>query len=385
MVSTVNLQEDTKNMENPWVAIVRELGPGFASQAAKHDAEGSFVAENYELMRQHKLFSARVPEELGGGGASHSDICAVIRELAHYDGSTALAYSMHSHLLATLVWRHQRNLTPPSEPVLRRIAAEELVLVSTGGSDWLDGSGVAVKEEGGYLYSGRKVFSSGSPAGHLLLTTGVYDDPEEGPTVLHFAVNLRGEGVTILDDWDTLGMRGTGSNSVMLEKVFVPEAGISLRRPKGKWHPFFDVISPIAWPLVMSAYVGIAEAARDLALAQASKKKDDFLTHEMVGDMDTELLGAQSALQRMIDIAAADSKPSVENSNRIYQYKTIAVKGAIQTVDKAIAVVGGSAYFRDSGLERCFRDVQAARFHPFQERKQYVFSGRVALGLDPVE
>ena len=61
------------------------------------------------------------------------------------------------------------------------------------------------------------------------------------------------------------------------------------------------------------------------------------------------------------------------------------MKGAIQTVEKAFGVVGGSAYFRDLGLERCFRGVQAARLHPFQERKQYVFSGRVALGLDPVE
>ncbi len=68
MVSTVTLQEETENMENPWVAIVRELGPEIASQAAKHDAEGSFVAENYELMRQYKLFSAGVPEELGGVG-----------------------------------------------------------------------------------------------------------------------------------------------------------------------------------------------------------------------------------------------------------------------------------------------------------------------------
>ncbi len=61
----------------------------------------------------------------------------------------------------------------------------------------------------------------------------------------------------------------------------------------------------------------------------------------------------------MIEIAAADSKPSIDNSNLIYQYKTIAVKRAIQTVEKAIAVVGGSAYFRELGLERCFRDVQA--------------------------
>src|ERR687895_2082019 len=197
--------------DNPWISIVGELGPDFASRAAQHDAEDSFVAENYEAMRQRKLFSAAVPAELGGGGASHGQICAVLRELAHYDSSTALAFSMHSHLLATLVWSHQHHLTPPAEPLLRRIAAEELVLVSTGGSDWLDGSGVALKEDGGYRVSGRKVFSSGAPSGHLLLTTAVYDDPEGGPTVLHFAVNLKGEGVTILDDWRTLGMRGTGS------------------------------------------------------------------------------------------------------------------------------------------------------------------------------
>ena len=164
-----------------------------------------------------------------------------------------------------------------------------------------------MKEEGGYRYSGRKIFSSGSPAGDLLLTTGVYDDPEDGPVVLHFGVNLKGEGVTILDDWNTMGMRGTGSNSIVLDNVFVPEAGVSLRRPRGIWHPFFDVISPLVWPLVMSAYVGIAEAARDLALSQAGKKKDDPLIQEMVGEMDTELLGAQSALERMIEIASAEA------------------------------------------------------------------------------
>jgi indole-3-acetate monooxygenase len=92
--------------DNQWIATARELGTGFASRAAHHDAEDSFVAENYELMRQRKLFSAAVPVELGGGGASHAEMGAVLRELAHHDGSTALAFSMHSHLLAALVWRH---------------------------------------------------------------------------------------------------------------------------------------------------------------------------------------------------------------------------------------------------------------------------------------
>jgi alkylation response protein AidB-like acyl-CoA dehydrogenase len=370
--------------DNPWISIVGELGPDFASRAAQHDAEDSFVAENYEAMRQRKLFSAAVPAELGGGDASHVQICTVLRELAHYDGSTALAFSMHSHLLAALLWRHQHNLTPPAEPILRRIAAEELVLVSTGGSDWLDGSGVAVKEGDGYRVSGRKIFGSGSPSGHLLLTSAVYDDPQDGSTVLHFAVNLKGEGVTILDDWRTLGMRSTGSNTIILDQVYIPEAGISVRRPKGKWHRFFDVISPLVWPLVMSVYVGVAEAARDIALSQAAKKKDDPLVQELVGEMDTELLSAQNALQSMIELAGTDYEPDLYNSSLTYQRKTLAGRGAVRAVEKAMEIVGGSSFFRSLGLERCFRDIQGVRFHPFQERRQYLFSGRVALGLDPV-
>ena len=83
-------------------------------------------------------------------------------------------------------------------------------------------------------------------------------------------------------------------------------------------------------------------------------------------------------------MAAAEQKPVIDDSNLIYQYKTLAMKGAIKTVEKAIAVTGGSAYFRKSKLEQCFRDVQAAQFHPFQERSQHIFSGRVALGMEPV-
>src|SRR5918999_1103856 len=134
MTTVMTLERKADKRDNQWSTIAQELGPDFASRATQHDAEDSFVAENYEAMRQRKLFSAAVPIELGGGGASHAEICAVLRELAHYDGSTALAFSMHSHLLAALLWRHQHNLTPPVEPVLRRIAAEELVLVGTGAS-----------------------------------------------------------------------------------------------------------------------------------------------------------------------------------------------------------------------------------------------------------
>ena len=191
--------------------------------------------------RNTTSFQPACRRTLGGGGASHTELCEFLRELAQSCGSTALALSMHMHLLAATVWRWRQG--HPVEPLLKRIVQEQTVLISSGGSDWLDSSGTAEKVDGGYCITARKIFSSGCPKGDLLMTTAVYDDPQDGPTVLHFPVPFADERVTITDTWHTLGMRGTGSHDVMIEGVFVPDSAVALRRPKGQWHPFFNVVA----------------------------------------------------------------------------------------------------------------------------------------------
>src|SRR5215510_15097497 len=316
-----------------WVAVARHLGPAFAARAAAHDANDSFVADNYAELKRRKVFSAGVPAELGGGGASHAELCAMLRELAHACGSTALALSMHTHLLATTVWRWRQG--QPVEPLLKRIAAEKTVLISSGGSDWLDSSGKAEKVDGGFRVTARKIFSSGCPMGHLLMTSTVYDDPQDGPTALHFPVAFTAEGVTIMDNWRTFGMRGTGSHDVVLERVFVPESAVGLRRPKGKWHPFFNVIAAVAIPLIMAVYVGVAEAASDLALQQALKKSHDPQLAYLLGEMENALVTAQMALQGMIDTAANyDFAPVDQTANAIFVRKTIAARATILTAER---------------------------------------------------
>jgi alkylation response protein AidB-like acyl-CoA dehydrogenase len=368
-----------------WLATAKTLSDQFASRAAQHDAEDSFVAENYAAMRAAKLFSAPIPADLGGGGATYAEHAAIIRTLGRACGSTALAYSMHSHLLQATIWRHRHNATPPAEPLLRRIAKEELVLVSTGGSDWLDGSGTLTKgDDGNYKLTARKIFGSGSPSGDLLLTTGVYEDPQNGPTVYHFGVSMKDPGVKVQDNWRTLGMRGTGSHDIAIENVAVADAGVSVRRPKGAWHRFFDVITPIVWPLVLSAYVGVAENAADIALGLAKKRANDTITQDAVGEMRTQLLLAQDTLDRMIAVGSSEYEPSAALSDLTYRRKTVAAKAALRAVELAMDAASGAGFFRAAGLERCFRDIQGVRYHPWQERKQYRFSGRIALGLDPV-
>jgi alkylation response protein AidB-like acyl-CoA dehydrogenase len=365
---------------NHWVAIVQQLGPGFASRAAAHDADDSFVTDNYAELRGQRLFSAGVPVELGGAGASHAELADALRVLATYCSSTALALSMHTHqvLIATWRWRHERA---PVEPFLRRVALEELVLVSSGGSDWLPGSGTAEKVDGGYRITARKIFSSGVSAGDLLMTMAIYDDPTDGPTVLHFAIPLSAPGVKVQDTWRTLGMRGTGSHDTVLDGVFVPDAAISVRRPAGQWSLPMHVTAAIALPLIYAVYVGIAEAARALALGVAAKRRDDPTIQRLVGEMENELTAARLAIRHMLD-AAAVGPMGAETTGQVLIGRTLVAHAAIRTVERAMEVAGGAGFFRSLGLERLFRDVQGARYHQVREPAQLLYVGRRALGLD---
>ncbi len=380
-VAAIKLPEENKLRASETIAtVLSELEPQFAERAAAADEQERFVLENYAELKAHGLVAAGVPEELGGLGASHAELCEMLRRIAYQCGSTGLAFSMHTHQVATNAWRW-RHQKAPVEGLLKRVAAENIVLLSSGGSDWLQGSGAATRVEGGYRINARKIFSSGAPAGDLLMTSAVYDDPEAGPSVLHFAVPMKAEGVKLLDTWKVMGMRGTGSHDIELTNVFIADAAIGGKRPQGKWHPLFHIISMIAFPLVYSAYLGVAEAARDLVVGRARKRKADHRSVELIGAIDNELTMARLARQDMI-AAAATNDPGLATTNRVMIGRALVARGVLKTVELAMEAAGGSAFYRSAGLEQLFRDAQAARYHPLRDGAQQIYAGQIALGLD---
>jgi acyl-CoA dehydrogenase len=367
----------------PWVEVARELGPELAAYAARHDVEGSFVDEAYRLFRTHRLFSMAVPADFGGGGATHHQTCAAIRELGRYCGSSALALSMHTHLVAAAVWRHRHD--QPGEKLLRAVAERELVLVSTGATDWVDSNGTMERVDGGYRVTARKVFGSGGPAADLLVASAPYDDPDEGPLVLHFSVPFEAGGVTVAADWNTLAMRGTGSHSIVLDRVFVPDRAITLRRPRGRWHPSWNVVLAVAVPIYMSAYAGVVDAAAALARREAASKPGVEFMPYLAGELENELAIVELAWRDMIAVTAEyEASPTVEVANAQLVRKTVMTAAALRAVEKASEICGGRGFFRSFGLERLLRDVHAAPFHPLPEKRQLQFTGRLAMGLDPI-
>jgi len=379
----MNRPQETAAIDCPTDVVARAhaLGPAFAARVAAADDSDTFVAENFTELKSAGLVDAGVPTDFGGGGAGITELCNMLREIGHHCSSTALAFAMHTHQVAIPAWRWQRQQAAPVVPLLKRVAAEKLVLLSSGGSDWVAGSGQAQKVDGGYRITARKVFTSASPIGDLLMTGAVWEEAPDGPAVLHFGIPMKSPHVKVLGNWKAMGMRSTGSHDVMIDGHVVPEEAVALKRKQGEWHPLFHIISMIAFPIIYAAYLGVAEAARARAVEMAMKRRMSEHVMSLVGRMDTELRAAQWAHAEMVRIAET-AAPGAVTTNEVMIGRALVARHAIAAVELAMEAAGGAGFYRDAGLERLFRDIQGARFHPMQQGPQATYAGRIALGLD---
>jgi alkylation response protein AidB-like acyl-CoA dehydrogenase len=209
------------------------------------------------------------------------------------------------------------------------------------------------------------------------------EDASSPPMVLHFAIPMNSPHVKVMNNWKTLGMRATGSHDVVIDGHVVPENAVVLKRRAGEWHLLYQIIATIAFPLVYSVYLGIAEAARDIALVLAAKRRSDHHVIELVGKMQTALLGATLAHQAMLATVQRNSF-SAESVNEVMMARNLLARHAIEAVEYAMEAAGGAGFYRTQGLERRFRDIQAARYHPLQPGPQALYAGSMALGF-PVD
>jgi alkylation response protein AidB-like acyl-CoA dehydrogenase len=362
----------------PWA---RELGLQFAEYSADHDREGTFVTEAYDVLRESGYLGLAVPVELGGKGATIGQVAAAQAEMAKHCASTALAVSMHLHITLFAAWRYRREM-PGAEAMLRRVVNDRVVFVSTGGSDFTQPNGTAEKVDGGYRVSGRKVFASQVPVGDVLSSLFTYEDPEAGRRVLAMGIPVRSDGIEIVETWDTLGMRGTGSHDVVLTDVFVADAQVMSNRPWGTIDPPLMAIIENAFPVITAVYLGVAEGARDRALEavrSSSSKSTDPTVQRLVGLLDYRTKVARWSLFGAIAEVGDDPAPSMENVVRTMQAKRVVAEESVAACDLALQVVGGGAYFRRVGIEAAVRDVRGVLFHPFTPELTLLHAGRVAL------
>jgi alkylation response protein AidB-like acyl-CoA dehydrogenase len=340
------------------------------------------VEEGVNAARDLGYLAAPVPVELGGAGALTADIVDAQQVIARACGSTGLAAAMHLHVVLAAAWRWRRGDTIV-EPMLRRVAEDHLVVVSTGGNDWTRPTAVATPVDGGWTVRGRKTFASLAPAGDVAATFAVIGSPAPGAAVIGFSAPLDAPGVRVDHTWDAAGMRGTGSHDLVFDDVFVAEKQVSTRRKWGELDRPLLVASVHAWPVVYATYLGVAQGLAEAALTTG---KTDAGSALQVGLMDFHLRAARWAIGGALADIGADPEPSLESFVAVQQAKRAVTVACQQVAATATELAGGRAYARRGPVDRMIRDLRAATYHPYPPDTILLHAGqhRMESPLQPV-
>ena len=385
--------------ETDWVARARELAARFAERAERHDREGSFPHENFAELREAGFLRLTVPRSHGGEELPLSQFVRVQEALAAGDGSTALALNMHLIRFGAERESHSYPLAWFDE--LCRGAVEGGRLVNTVATEEGLGSPaggglpdtVATAVEGGWLLRGRKTFTTLAPELWYFIVLARIDGGEgEAPALGNFMVLRDDPGLRIEETWDALGMRATGSHDAVLESVRLPEDRFLGRRGQGQ--PEARGGAGSAWFAlgVAATTIGVAQAARDYAVAYARERTPN--SNRTIKDypgVRTRIAAIDLLLQRsralVADAAAAWETQRAEGMrplDRVAVAKVDALNNCIEAVDLAMRVVGGVSLQKRRPIERYYRDVRAGLHNPPLEDRALEQLARSALD-EPAE
>ena len=342
--------------------LTPELLDRIRSRAAGYDRDNAFFTEDLEELRAAGYLAPR----------SLLETARDQRLLAAYAPATALGINMHLVWVGVARALHDRGDTS-LDWILEDAAAGELFAFgnSEQGNDLVlwDSTTTAETVEGGYAFTGTKIFTSLAPAWTRL---GIFG--KQGDQLVHGFITRDTLGWTSLDDWDTLGMRATQSHTTVLDHAVVPTERVARVLPVGpNADPFVFGIFANFLLLIGSVYAGIADRALELAVDEVGRRASLKTGQKYSQDPDfrwriADAALAVDALRPQLESLAADVDGVVNHGADWFRYLTGAKHRATETaryvVDQAMRSAGGGGYRSSSELARLQRDVLAGIYHP---------------------
>lgn len=345
---------------------VAELGPRIAARANKVDVAAQFPYENWEDMAAAGLLGIAIPTEAGGLGGDFVGYALTAEELARHCGSTALTFNMHvaTTLLVGEV-ADRLHLEPEHASYLaerRKTLYDGVVnhghIHSQPFSEGLNAgatAGYATRAEpvdGGYLVTGKKIFASlaGAATYHNVLCMVEGDDRLRLLGVPH-----AGEGVEIQGEWDPLGMRGTDSRNLVMDKVFVPHEHEWL--PPGLFNEEANRF-PFFFMTLSFSYLGIMRAILDYteAYLKTGGRRDHAIKQQGWTAMNIRYEQAQALCYRVLSDVCIDPEPDAVQRAQASLVTTM--EGAPELASTALQICGGRSLLRPGDLERLYRDAR---------------------------
>jgi len=362
------------------VALARyadELAQELALTAPDYDQTGKFPHAHFDLLRRKGALTLTLPKEHGGQGHSLYALLLFQERLGSGCAATALTLGWHlmafAYLSFDLKWP-QASFEKLCRDVVQQGHLINILVTERDGGNLLRGARpttVAHQVDGGYLLRGQKAFCSGAPE---IRQAVVYAWLEHEQKTAEFIVPID-ERVKIIDNWNTLGMRGTGSHDIAFDDVFVPTAALVNYIEPGIGGSF-TTGSRIFGLQLAAVYLGVAQAARRFALNFAAHRPASNapgvildLPHvqQKLGEIEYQIGVAKNLLYGLADRWEQHHGMRDRLDNEVGIVKSVVTNHAANVVDLAMKIVGGHSLSRDLPLERLLRDVRCGLFNPPQD------------------
>ncbi|WP_137723365.1 3-hydroxy-9,10-secoandrosta-1,3,5(10)-triene-9,17-dione monooxygenase oxygenase subunit [Prescottella subtropica] len=373
---------------------VEALLPELRTRARATEDERQVSTEVMRDLTGTGLFTVLQPHRYGGLEADPVDFFAVVRRVASACGSTGWVSSVlgvHPWHLALFDGRAQQDVWGEDPDTLLSSAYAPM--------------GRAVASDGGYFFSGRWSYSSGiAHAGWVLVGGFVVDDAGDPIDFRTFLIPARDYRVD--DVWDTVGLRGTGSNDVVVEDAFVPEyrtlsfaATVQCRCPGQDVNPsalYRLPFSAVFSTAIATPIVGMADGAYTAFVEQQTARRessntlrvpDDPFMHaalaESARDIEIAWTQLRGNLDALLESARAQERIPLSLRIKTRRDQVGASGSAVAAIDRLFDFAGGAALRSSAPLQRFWRDAHAGRAHVINDPHQALtLSGRSELGHD---
>jgi alkylation response protein AidB-like acyl-CoA dehydrogenase len=371
----------------------------FRARARVADETNTYFHEDLAVLREIGYLAAVVPQEHGGWGLDLATFGQMQRRLAQYAPATALAISMHTYWVG-MAAELERFGDTSGRWTLEQ-AADGAVFAAGHAEVGNDApvvmsTTIAERVDGGYRFTGHKMFGSNGPVWSYLGVHGIDVSDPTAPVIVHGFVDRDSAGVTVVPKWDALGMRASQSYDTILDGVVVPDVQITRIIPAGSNADLFLLAMNIwALALIANVYLGIAERALDLAVESATTKSSvaiprgtyahNPMVQHQIAEMYLELDPARALVDRLMDDWRNGTDHGLLWGVQIVSAKWRAVTAAKRVVDIALDVTGGGGMMRGNELERLYRDVRCGGFHPANDALTHESIGKALLAVDPAE
>ena len=369
---------ETRHAELASTYLPDDLLERFRGRADIYDRENRFFDEDLAELTAQGYLTVFVPEEFGGAGLSLSEVSRLQQRLATAAPATALAVNMHLMCVGVaraMFERGDRSLTYVFDEAM---AGEIFAFgVSEPANDWvLQGSNTVAEpqEDGGYLLTGVKIFTSLSPVWTRLITHGLDSTDADNPRLVYGFVERSAEGISVSDQWDVLGMRASQSRATILKNVRMRPEKVARRIPTGRYPDLLTFAITSNFQLLIGAvYAGVARRALDLGAAGLKSRKSakSGTTYDQVPEFRARLADAlmiYMAVPAQLDAYTRDFDDLVDHGAgwplRLVSARINASNVARRATETALMCASGSGFNNSDELSRLFRDATAGLFHP---------------------